>query len=116
MAGGFVAGHKTSVTRIKNRAPRAKQPRHDRGEASDAFFTGWESIAQLTRHRDRIEGCLADRRLGFRKSAIKFPHPEPEGAWHLDRLGDDTIFCAGGLEMRAANIPADNVKFHSKPL
>jgi hypothetical protein len=43
------------------------------------------------------------------KGAIEFRHPKPERAWDLHRPRDDSIFRAGGLKMRAAGIPSDDI-------
>ena len=45
MAGDFALADKARAAGVKKRAAGAQQPDHDRGQSSDAFFTGCEGIA-----------------------------------------------------------------------
>ena len=81
----------------------------DRGDAGDAFRARGESVRQFAGHGDGVKRRAANGLRRLREGAVEFAEAEPQRAGDLDRSGNHAVLDPRGLEMRAADVPADDV-------
>ena len=82
--------------------------RKDRGDGSDAAQTVLECVGKLRRHRDRVKIGGAEDRVRRANCLLDISQAEMRRAGLLGYGDDPTVLGARGLEIRAANVPADD--------
>ena len=107
VGGDLLGGDEAAIARVKEESLR-EFASGDRGDCGNSYLPIGKRVGEFRRHCRGVPVGRAERRLGLGESAIELGEAKPERGGDLHHIDDASRLQPRGLQMRAADVPADN--------